>query len=100
MSEETKKKQTMSIWIQAKKELWESEYSYSASSWEMLSMGYIPVNIIQLEYTPATQEELTLGHVKVLEKKLESVMAENFIKETAIREEIQSLLAIGVITDV
>ena len=98
MSEE-KKKQTMSVYIQAKKDSWENDYSYSASTWDLSNSGYIPVDIVQVEYTVATQEELLSGHVKLLQKKIDVINSDAFMQMQALKEEIQSLLAIGVTAD-
>ena len=96
---EKKEERTIFAWVHAKKETWEDKYSYVCYSVDMSEYGYIPIQSVPIHFMELSHEDLILAHIRVLRAKESAIQAEAFVKLEAVREEIQSLLAIGVTID-
>ena len=84
----------LTIYIHAKKETWEDDFTYHGFTCDMTSCGYTLLGTLELDFTPPERKELIAKQIASLQEKQNNIRAaaEHTVQE--IQHEIGKLLAL------
>lgn len=84
-------KQTRKIYLHAKKETWETEYSLYLATSDLTSVGWILLETREISVTMPPPQELDLRMIEALQARKKSIQVNTEIELQSIDDHIQSL---------